>query len=156
MDFQTAVAPRSCAYWFAGCAKLAEVLNTGGLDTSGAASMEGMFSGCSSLSSLDLSGWGTSGAESMYCMFDGCTGLSSVKLGGKFSFKGLFRYLQAAGEYKWKAYHRHSWLKPFAWLYQIGRYIRQGLRAGRAGRALSGDLERSRERYELLKRLRIQ
>lgn len=47
--------------------------------------------------------------------------------------EGLFKYLQAAGEYNWKALKKHHWLKPFAWLYQLGRYMKQGIRAGRHG-----------------------
>ena len=35
---------------------------------------------------------------------------------------GLFRQLQNRGEVNWKAYHKHHWLKPFAWLYQLFRY----------------------------------
>ena len=66
---------------------------------------------------------------------------------------GLFCYLQKAGEYNWKAYHNHSWLKPFAWAYQIGRYGRQILRTGRKGISLHDDISRSNERYELLRDL---
>ena len=67
---------------------------------------------------------------------------------------GLFRYLQTAGEYNWKAYHRHKWLRPFAWLYQIGRYAKQGFQAKRGGQ-LSEDIARGRQRSELLKQLQI-
>lgn len=35
---------------------------------------------------------------------------------------GFFRLLQQRGEVHWEACHRHPWLKPFAWLYQIIRY----------------------------------
>ena len=67
---------------------------------------------------------------------------------------GLFRYLQTAGEYNWKAYHKYKWLKPFAWLYQIGRYAKQGFQAKRGGQ-LSEDIARGRQRSELLKQLQI-
>lgn len=70
--------------------------------------------------------------------------------------KGVFSYLQSAGEYNWKAYHKHKWLKPFAWLYQIFRYIRQAFSAHRGGKAISKDLDRSKARYEMLKRLGIE
>ena len=86
--FRTTVAPKSCACWFSGCSNLTEVQGADRLDTAAAASMYHMFTGCSSLSSLDVSGWDTSGAADMGGMFDGCTSLSSVKLGGAFSFKG--------------------------------------------------------------------
>lgn len=35
---------------------------------------------------------------------------------------GFFRHLQNRGEANWKAYQKHHWLKPFAWLYQLFRY----------------------------------
>lgn len=69
--------------------------------------------------------------------------------------KGLFRYLQIAGEHNWKAYHRHKWLKPFAWLYQIGRYAKQGFQAKRSGAQLKEDIERGKRRKELLKKMKL-
>lgn len=66
---------------------------------------------------------------------------------------GLFRRLQYAGEFNWGLYHRHHWLKPLCWLYQIFRYIRQGL--SRKTR-LSDDAKRGLARYELLKRLGVE
>ena len=68
---------------------------------------------------------------------------------------GLFRYLQIAGEHNWKAYKKHHWLKPFAWLYQIFRYARLGFRTGRNGKQISGDVHRSKERVKLLEDLGI-
>lgn len=72
-----------------------------------------------------------------------------------FARKGLFRYLQTAGEYNWKAYHKHKWLKPFAWAYQICRYIKQGLKAKRSNKQLFDDFDRGNKRAELLKKLKI-
>lgn len=70
--------------------------------------------------------------------------------------KGLFRWLQTAGEYNWKAYHKHHWLKPLCWFYQIFRYAKQGIRSGRNKKQIKEDLDRSKERYELLKKLGIE
>lgn len=72
-----------------------------------------------------------------------------------FARKGLFRYLQTAGEYNWKAYHKHKWLKPFAWAYQICRYIKQGIKAKRSNKQLFDDFDRGSKRAELLKKLKI-
>ena len=72
----------------------------------------------------------------------------------RFRQKGVFRSLQMAGEYNWKAYKKHHYLKPFAWAYQIGRYTKQGLKAGRSARELRGDLARSRDRSSVLDRLK--
>lgn len=68
---------------------------------------------------------------------------------------GLFRYLQMAGEHNWKAYHKHHWLKPVCWFYQIFRYAKQGIKTKRSSKQIKGDLDRSQERYKLLKKLNI-
>ena len=70
--------------------------------------------------------------------------------------KGLFRYLQTAGEHNWKAYQKHKWLKPFAWFYQICRYAKKGIQARRSGGQLKEDLARGKQRSELLKQLGIE
>lgn len=69
--------------------------------------------------------------------------------------KGLFRFLQTAGEYNWAAYHRHKWLKPFAWIYQLGRYAKQGLSSKRSGLQLAEDFKRGDQRTKLLDKLGI-
>lgn len=69
--------------------------------------------------------------------------------------KGLFRYLQTAGEHNWKAYRKHKWLKPFAWFYQICRYAKKGVQAKRSGGQLKEDVTRGRQRKKLLKKLKI-
>ncbi len=73
----------------------------------------------------------------------------------KMKKQGFFRWLQIAGEHNWKAYKKHHWLKPFCWIYQIGRYAKQGLRTGRSYKQLSSDFGRGKERYDLLKELGI-
>ena len=67
---------------------------------------------------------------------------------------GFFKNLQNAGEHNWKLLRKYPWLRPVAWLYQIGRYTRQILKAKR-GRDLAADLDRGEERYELLKKLNL-
>ena len=79
--------------------------------------------------------------------------VENVSLGIK--REGLFPWLQRVGKHNWKAYHKHHWLKPFCWLYQICRYIKQGFKSGRSKEQLKDDLNRSNERYELLKELKI-
>ena len=49
-----------------------------GVDTSKSTTMAFMFSGCTSLTSLDLSGWNTSKVTGMDSMFEGCSGLTSL------------------------------------------------------------------------------
>lgn len=66
-----------------------------------------------------------------------------------------FWYLQHAGEYNWKAYQKHKWLKPFAWIYQIGRYAKQGLKVSKKRKQIVDDIMRGKERSELLQKLGI-
>lgn len=68
---------------------------------------------------------------------------------------GYFRYIQKAGEYNWKALKKHHWLKPFAWIYQLGRYTKQLFRIGKRGASLRDNYNRSKERYRLLTDLGI-
>ncbi len=65
---------------------------------------------------------------------------------------GVFYYLQLAGEHNWALYHRYHMLKPFCCLYQIFRYIRQGI--GR-GFKLKDDIGRGSARADLLKKLGV-
>ena len=51
---------------------------------------QGMFDGCSSLTSLDLSGLDTSSVNTMDGMFRGCSSLRAVAFGPKFSFDGAW------------------------------------------------------------------
>ena len=73
-----------------------------------------------------------------------------------FRSEGFFRRLQRAGEYNWKAYKKHRWLKPSCWIYQMFRYARQGLQTKRSSAQMREDAKRGKERYELLKRLGIE
>ena len=41
--------------------------------------------------------------------------------------KGVFSYLQYAGMKHWKMAQKHKVLRPFAWIYQIFRYVRRGI-----------------------------
>lgn len=66
--------------------------------------------------------------------------------------QGIFYYLQRAGEHNWNLYQRHSWLRPFCWIYQAGRYFKQGLSRGKM---IKSDLSYGNARFELLKHLEI-
>jgi len=81
-------------------------------------------------------------------------GNSVEKVSAAIRRKGFFKNLQDAGVHNWKLMHRHPWLRPVAWMYQIGRYSLQLVRVKR-GRELIKDLDRGEERYELLKKLNL-
>ncbi len=57
-------------------------INAGQLDTTSAVSLENMFKGCSSLTSLDLSGWNLSNVTTMEGTFEGCSSLNSITAAG--------------------------------------------------------------------------
>ncbi len=69
--------PADCSHMFSGCSSLTS-LDVSGWDTSSVTNMSSMFSGCSSLASLDVSGWDTSSVTRMNGMFFGCSQLSSL------------------------------------------------------------------------------
>ena len=69
--------------------------------------------------------------------------------------KGLFRVLQTSGEKNWEAYHKHKWLKPFAWIYQGCRYVAKGIQTKRSGIQIKQDAQRGKQRKELLQKLKI-
>ena len=63
---------------FSGCSKLRVIYGLSGLDTRKFELIAYMFSGCSSLTSLDVSKWDTSNVTSMSAMFNGCSALTSL------------------------------------------------------------------------------
>lgn len=65
----------------------------------------------------------------------------------------LFQKLQQRGCLNWKALERYPWLKPFAWFYQICRYIYLSLRREHPFRQLWQDVSKSRRHESILKRL---
>ena len=54
--------------------------------------LSGLFSGCSSLKSLDLSSFNTAHITSMNRMFQGCSSLKTIYVGGRWLTKGLKEY----------------------------------------------------------------
>ena len=67
------------SFMFSGCSSLTE-LNLSNFNTSAVKNMWGMFSGCSSLTSLNVSNFNTSKVTDMDAMFYGCSGLTSLNL----------------------------------------------------------------------------
>lgn len=51
--------------------------------------MKAMFSGCESLTTLDLSSFNTTSVTTMENMFSGCTGLEDIIFGNDFNIKGI-------------------------------------------------------------------
>ena len=66
---------------FSGCSGLTS-LDVSGFKTSSVTNMSGMFNGCSSLTELDLSNFDTSNVTDMSYMFRDCFGLTSLNVSG--------------------------------------------------------------------------
>lgn len=81
------------------------------------------------------------------------TGTIIESVGYRIKSNGLFAQLQHAGEYNWEAYKSHRYLKPFCWVYQLIRYISKSIKTGRSLKQIKSDSFRSKQRYELIKKL---
>ena len=65
----------------------------------------------------------------------------------------VLAHLQKRGEANWKALEQHPALKPLAWLYQAGRYAKEGLRHGLSAGDLKLSLDESKKRNDLIEKL---
>ena len=74
------VRPTSCYRWFDAFTQLTTIEGIENLNTEEVTNMSGMFSGCSGLTSLDLSLFNTDKVTNMSCMFNYCLGLTSLDL----------------------------------------------------------------------------
>ena len=76
-SFKT-VKPQKLDNWFYNASNLTTIEGLEYLDTSDASSMEKMFFGCSSLTSIDVSHFNTSIVYNMRAVFSGCSALKSI------------------------------------------------------------------------------
>ncbi len=76
--------PTTCYHWFSGFKNLTTFEGLENLNTSEAISMNGMFSGCTSLTKLDLSSFNTANVTNISVMFDGDTALSELTISDQF------------------------------------------------------------------------
>lgn len=86
------------SWMFSGCSSLASV-DLSNFDTSSVTVADGVFNDCSSLKRLDLSSFDMSAAREMRYFFDGCTSLQEIKFGSSFVFVGNDSFLPS--EYSW-------------------------------------------------------
>ena len=68
----------STAYWFYGFKNLISITGISNLKTDNVTHMDNMFSGCSGLTSLDVTGFKTDNVTGMASTFSGCSGLTSL------------------------------------------------------------------------------
>ena len=67
----------------------------------------------------------------------------------------FFRLLQERGLVNWGISHKHIILKPFAWIYQIGRYFRNIFRRNHAVTELKTDIKAAQRRVALFDALGV-
>ncbi len=72
--------PLRCDWWFEGFKNLTKIQGLEYLNTSNVTDMYGMFSGCSSLTTLDLSKFNTEKVTNMKGMFSFCSNLTTLNL----------------------------------------------------------------------------
>ena len=72
----------STALWFMGFSSLTTIIGIGNLKTDNVTDMNGMFSACTQLTSLDVSGFNTSKVTNMQTMFNACNKLTSLDVSG--------------------------------------------------------------------------
>ena len=77
-SFANCTSLTSTAYWFYNCSKLSQIEGIENFKTDNVTNMRSMFSGCSGLTSLDVSNFKTDNVTDMYAMFYGCSGLTSL------------------------------------------------------------------------------
>lgn len=69
--------------------------------------------------------------------------------------RSWFRLLQRQGMVNWKAAKEHEVLRPFAWIYQLCRYVSRGLKRDNAVSKLSAEYIAAREKMALLDALEV-
>lgn len=65
---------------------------------------------------------------------------------------GFIKHLQSRGETNWTLCHKHAWLRPFAWIYQLFRYLVLWIRSQKR-ETLSNLIKGEIERDNLLEKL---
>lgn len=66
-----------------------------------------------------------------------------------------FKSLQQRGLINWKAAQKHKILRPFAWLYQIGRYIKKGIKRDKDSAGFVENYKEHRKQKQLFAALGI-
>ena len=74
---------------------------------------------------------------------------------GARNLKTAFGLLQERGLANWTAARKHKILKPFAWLYQAGRYAVRGLKRDNASRKMRSEREAAKRRIKLFDSLKV-
>ncbi len=71
------------------------------------------------------------------------------------TLKGTLQFLQGRGLVHWKAAQKYRILRPFAWLYQVGRYLKKGLGRKSTVNKLRAEYEDGKKRNDLFDALEV-
>ena len=69
--------------------------------------------------------------------------------------KAWFRLLQKQGEINWKAAREHALLRPFAWIYQLHRYISKGLKRDQAVSKIKNEYKAAKKKMAMFDALGV-
>ena len=69
--------------------------------------------------------------------------------------RALLAMLQSRGLKNWKACRKYTFLRPFAWLYQAGRYVRRGLSRDRSISRVKAEYQSAQARNALFDALEV-
>ncbi len=102
--FLAEIRPSTCSGWFSNETSLQTIQHTDNLHTENVSNMSSMFSGCTSLTELDISMWDTRSVTSFESMFFNCRSLQHIYCNGldtsnamdmSFMFKGCSALVSA-------------------------------------------------------------
>lgn len=71
------------------------------------------------------------------------------------SLSSFFSLLQDYGAQNWELLEKYQWLKPFAWMYQLGKYIRLYFLQRMSVATILSDMRLAKKKSELLNTLEI-
>lgn len=81
--------------------------------------------------------------------------MSAAFLSSAGTLKGAIQFLQGRGLLHWKAAQKHRFLRPFAWIYQAGRYLVKGFDRKNTISKLKNEYEDGRKRNDLFDSLGV-
>lgn len=69
--------------------------------------------------------------------------------------RAAFRLLQERGLVNWRTAQKHRFLRPFAWIYQLGRYFSLGIHRDEAMSKLKEEYKEARRRNDMFDKLGV-
>jgi hypothetical protein len=80
---------------------------------------------------------------------------TAIRILGMKNIAALFSMLQTRGRQNWTATDKYPILRPFAWIYQVGRYAHLGLKRKNSLKQLKSDYSQGKSQEDFLNRLGV-